>query len=150
MLKNFKSKFKNYFEKVMKTKKGLRSIALGFSIGAFITILPTPGLNILLGLLMIFLLPYISKYALFTAYFVFNGIVKTPIYLFALYLGTQLFGNKQELLLNTSLINLGTMFTKNFILGVLIVDIVLAVLSYHFVYHFVKYFRARLNNKENQ
>jgi hypothetical protein len=148
-ISKFKEKLKEHFIEILKTHKNTRSIALGFAIGSFITILPTPGFNILVGLLIVFLFPYVNKYALFTSYFVFNGFVKTPIYILALNLGYLLFGNGNPIIydsLRETIINAGIIF----ILGVLILDIIISIASYHVVYRIVEAYRKHEKSLQNK
>lgn len=147
VIKKFKRRFKEHFDEVLRTKRGLRSIAIGFAIGTFITILPTPGFNILLGLLIILIFPKVSKYALFTAFFVFNGIVKTPIYIGAIYFGKLILNDGFKIIWDGSILNTTMMLSKPFIIGILILDAIITVLSYHAAYHTVKIYRRRLKDK---
>lgn len=55
-------------------------IALGFSLGTFISVLPTPGFNILLGVAAIAIYPRMNRLALFAAMAIYNPIVMIPFY----------------------------------------------------------------------
>ena len=52
VVKNSK-KIREHFSEVIKIKRSPHSIALGFAVGTFLAILPTPGFSILLGLLIV-------------------------------------------------------------------------------------------------
>lgn len=144
----FIEKIKEHFIEILKTHRDTKSIALGFAIGTFVTILPTPGFNILIGLLIIFLFPYLNKYALFTSYFVFNGFVKTPIYILALNLGYLLFGTGKPIIYDTwieTFSNAGLLF----IFGVLILNIVISVSSYYVIHRIVETYRKHEKSLQN-
>lgn len=49
MVKSFKEKIMHHFHEALRIKKSPHSIALGFGIGTFIGILPTPGFGVLLA-----------------------------------------------------------------------------------------------------
>ena len=69
-------------QEIAKLKKEPHEIALGFAIGVFIGLLPTPGFNILLGLLAIFVYKQLNKLAVFGGMALFNPLT-TPFTLYA-------------------------------------------------------------------
>ena len=73
----------NYLEEVIRLKKTPEEIALGFAVGVFIGILPTPGFNVLLGLLTIFIWKKLNKFMLFAGMVLFNPFVSAPIIYFS-------------------------------------------------------------------
>lgn len=58
MIKKWTTKIKEHFQEIIRTKPSPHAIALGFTIGTFISILPTPGLNFALGLLEVKIVHY--------------------------------------------------------------------------------------------
>ena len=60
-MKNFKEKFKKRLEEVLEIKTSPHSIAAGFAIGTFIAILPTFGLGLFIGIILLFIFKRISK-----------------------------------------------------------------------------------------
>jgi len=81
------NKIKKYFKEVLEIKKTPHEIALGFAVGVFIGILPTPGINILLGILTIFIFKHLNKIALFGGIAIFNPLTTVPIIYYAHRLG---------------------------------------------------------------
>ncbi len=77
----------NYLEQVIKEEKTPHDIALGFAVGAFIGILPTPGISVALALLAIFIWKRLNKVAIFAGIAVFNPFVNIPIIYYAHLLG---------------------------------------------------------------
>jgi len=80
---NIKKRVIEYFEEVVRLKKTPHEIALGFALGVFIGILPTPGFNILIGLGLIFIFKKLNKIALFAGMAIFNPIVSAPVIYFS-------------------------------------------------------------------
>lgn len=77
---------KKKLKKLFNIKKSSHAIAFSFAIGTFISILPTPGLNILGVLLMIFLFPKLSKLASLIGLFIWRPIY-IPILAFSYAIG---------------------------------------------------------------
>ena len=69
-------------------------LAQGFALGTFISILPTPGLNILLATALLGLFKELNRMALFTALTVWNTLVVAPLYALSGKLGALLFTTK--------------------------------------------------------
>ena len=77
----------NYLQEVVKEEKNPHEIGLGFAIGTFIGILPTPGVSVLLGLLAAFIWKRLNKLAILAGIAVFNPVVNAPIIYFSHRLG---------------------------------------------------------------
>lgn len=126
-------KTERYLEKVIEIKHSPKAIAAGFAIGTFIGILPTPGLNILIGLLVVFLLPRISKIALFAAIILWNPIVSAPSYWLSYKIGAYLFAGAPVVKYNIEILNWAYEFSRRFLVGNVIVATTFSVISYFFV-----------------
>ena len=89
--------------------------ALSFSLGTFISLLPTPGLNILLASGLATGIKTLHRGALFAAIGVWNTLVVTPLYGLAYKLGIWWFGEMTaaEPTFMAQFIN----FSKSFLLG---------------------------------
>ncbi|MDP3917483.1 MAG: DUF2062 domain-containing protein [Nanoarchaeota archaeon] len=77
------SRIKKYFKEVLEIKKTPHEIALGFAVGTFIGILPTPGINIILALIIIFIFKHLNKIAIFGGIAIFNPVTTTPLIYYA-------------------------------------------------------------------
>ncbi len=64
---------------VVRDRAHPHDIALGFSIATFWSLLPTPGVSILLGLATAFFLVRISKLALISGFAIWNPLITVPI-----------------------------------------------------------------------
>ena len=93
MLRRVKEKLKRHFHEVARSRKSSHSIALGFAVGTFISILPTPGLNLILGLLVALIYEKINKYSLVISIFFWNTLTLSPIYILSFKIGDLLFGD---------------------------------------------------------
>ena len=136
--KKFRNKFSSYFKELLKTKTSPHSIAMGFSIGTFVAILPTPGLNILLGLLIVFIFKKISKFALFGAMAIFNPLVLTPIYVFSYKIGNVIFSSEPIVRYKFILLFQIYEFSRRFLVGNLFIATSISILSYFIVKKIVK------------
>lgn len=82
-----KNRVANYLEDVIKEEKTPHDIAMGFAVGAFIGILPTPGVSVALAFLAIFIWKHLNKVAIFAGIALFNPFVNIPIIYYAHLLG---------------------------------------------------------------
>jgi len=136
-----KIRLSKYFREVSRLKKTPHEIALGFSIGVFIGILPTPGFNILIGMLIILIYKNVNKLTLFGGMALFNPITIPPIVYFSNKLGRMfvkpldpsdpLYTILREFL-HTSL---------RILVGALIIASVVSIISYFVMKKFVKNFQ---------
>jgi uncharacterized protein len=143
ILKYIKLKFKHHFKEVIRSKTSSHSIALGFSIGTFIGILPTPGFNILLGMLVILILKKISKFSLIGAMVLWNPLTLAPIYFLSLKIGNFLFGDmpivKYDLLILDQIYH----FSRRFLVGNILIAVAASLLSYFIVKKIVDLHRKK-------
>ena len=131
--RKIKNKFKHHFHEVIRVKKSPHSIALGFSIGTLIAILPTFGLGALIGIIVILIFEKVNKFSLFIAFAVWNMLTLMPIYLLSYKIGEILFGTIPVYKFKIVLLNQAYNFTRRFLVGNFILAIVISVLSYFFV-----------------
>lgn len=66
-------------------------LAQGFALGTFISILPTPGLNILLATALLGMFKELNRMALFAALTFWNTLVVAPLYALSSKLGALIF-----------------------------------------------------------
>lgn len=144
----FKEKKKYYVDEIYRLNSTPHEIALGFSIGAFIAILPTPGFSVLIGVLIAILYKKINKYALFGALALFNPIMMIPLYTLSykigdLFLSTQPITTFEIIFLNTVLT-----YTKRYLLGAVIVASIGSTISYFIVKYLAKDYYKNLNKSK--
>lgn len=132
-LKKLRDKLKAYLLDVLRIKTSPHSIALGFSIGTFIGILPTPGFGVLIGLLVILIDRRISKLALFGALAFWNPLTLTPLYFLSYRIGDALFGTSHVTRYRIVLLNQVYNFTRRYLVGNLILAILFSISTYFLV-----------------
>lgn len=108
-------------------------IALGFTIGTLISILPTPGFNVLLGALVIAFYPHTNKLAVFGAMAFYNPIVMIPFYWASYALGGLLFTADPVVQYNVVILDEAVDFTRRYLVGNLIVAITTSAITYPLV-----------------
>jgi uncharacterized protein (DUF2062 family) len=79
-LRQLSQSIKRQWQTLIQTNDSPNSIALAFAIGTFISVLPTPGLNIPLATLLASLFKQLNRAGLLTAIAVWNALVVAPIY----------------------------------------------------------------------
>lgn len=148
MIKNLLEKSKRHFSEVLTVQTSPHSIALGFAVGTFISIIPTPGFNILLGLLAVFIYPKLNKVALFGAFLVWNPLLSVPVYTFSYKIGQALFGPMPVIRYELTLWNHAYHFTRRIIIGSLILGFITAMISYGVVRVSAQKYQERQNKKD--
>ncbi len=145
--KKYKDKLKHHFAQVLKTKNSPHEIALGFAIGVLIAVLPTPGISVLLGVLIILIYEKINKYSLFGALALFNPFFMIPFYYLSFKVGDLIFGTEPVLRFNIVFLNAVYNYTRRYLVGNLIVAVITSIMAYFiFKYIFIRYYKK--NNKK--
>ncbi len=107
------------------------SIALGFSVGTFIALMPTPGLNIALGFLVAFLFPSrVNRLALFGAIFLWNPLFTLPLAPIGYKIGGFLFQHEAPVDVNITLFRRAFHFTQKFLVGITILSTIISIVCY--------------------
>ena len=119
--------------KLLKQKKSSHSIALGFAIGTFIGIIPTPGISIILGLLIVLIYRKVNKYSLFIAILFWNTLALAPMYYLSYKIGDLLFGDLPLFEYNVPILNQIYNFTKRYLRGNFILAVSVSIASYFIV-----------------
>lgn len=143
MYKKFKEKLQIHFQEVLHIETSAHSIAMGFAIGTFISILPTPFINIWLGMLIVLIYPKLSKFSLFFAILFWNPVIITPVYILVNKLGNLMFGSVNIIKYNVVFLDNVFNFTRRFLIANILVAIVLSSTSYLVMLYFVKYLRRK-------
>ena len=138
MFKNYKNKIKKHFEEVIRIKTSPYSIALGFAVGTAIAVLPTFGLGVFIGLLVVLIFKKISKISMFAAFAVWNPLVLFSLYGLAYKMGDFLLTGIQSKTYSFWLWNQLFNYSRRFLIGNLILTILLTEASYVIVYYLAK------------
>ena len=118
-------------------------IALGFAIGTLISILPTPGFNLLLGALVITVYPHLNKLAVFGAMAFYNPIVMIPFYWASYQVGSLILGLNSVIHHDVVVISEAYDFTRRYLIGNLIVAVITSIVTYPLVREIVHIRRSR-------
>jgi uncharacterized protein (DUF2062 family) len=138
-----KKALKSYWHDVISIKTSPHSIAIGFAVGTFISILPTPGFNILLGLLAVFVYKGISKISLFGSMAVWNPITLFPIYLASYRIGDFLYGSVPVVRYNVVILDQIYNLSRRFLVGNVLLAVVVSVVGYFIVRFIAVWYLSR-------
>lgn len=111
-----------------------RELAGSFSIGAFITMLPTLGVGLLVFVVIAFLFDRVSKIALFASVVVFNPVVKWGVYVASFTLGVLLLGPVEGVGIGDVSLSAGPEIVTRLVVGNLILAVIATAISYVAVY----------------
>ncbi|MFC6615196.1 DUF2062 domain-containing protein [Halopenitus salinus] len=120
-----------------------REIAVSFSLGVFITALPTLGFGVAVFLVLAYLFKQLSKIALFASVIVLNPAVKWGVYGTSYWLGTRLLAPVPEEAMEAFTPVAGTEHLLRLWAGNLLLAIVFAVVAYVLAFRLVIEFRER-------
>jgi len=145
MLRKLRVKLKQHIRKVLQVKTSDHAIALGFAVGIYVSIIPTPGLNVLLGLLIVMVCKSISKISMLFALAIFNSFTLIPVYYLAYHLGDALLAPLPVVEFELEVYNIVYLFSRRFLLGNLLIASVIAPLAYYMVRVVLKRYRSLLS-----
>lgn len=143
MLKKIKNKLKKHFEEVIKVKETPHEIAMGFAIGTAIAVLPTFGLGIFIGILIILIFKKVSKISMFLAFAFWNPILLIPLAALSYSIGDFLLKGEPVIKFKIGLINQIFIYSRRFLIGNLIITIALTIISYYLIYFLVKKYQKK-------
>jgi len=125
-----------------------QEVAFSFSLGVFITMLPTLGTGLLVMVLLAFLFERLSKIAMFASVVVFNPVVKWGVYGASYSLGTALLGPAPGVSFSSLSLSAGPHILARLWLGNLILAVIAAVVGYVVGLRLVNEFRRRATEGE--
>lgn len=118
-------------------------VAISFTIGVFITALPTLGTGLLVFLALGALFKQLSRIALFASVIVLNPPVKWGVYTSSYWIGTKILGPVPDVSLETLSLAAGPDIVVRLWTGNLILAVIFAVLAYGIALRLVTEFRRR-------
>ena len=149
--RRIKEKVKYHFHEVMKTKRSPHSIAMGFAIGTLINVLPTPGFNVLITIIIMLIFKKLNKYSLLAAIVFWNPLTMSIIYFLSYGIGDLIFGHTPIINYNISHIQQIYEVSRRYLVGNIIVATIFTLTSYFLVkfvvieYRKIKDFREKIN-----
>ena len=143
MIRRIKNKIKHHFSEVAKVKTSPESIAIGFAIGTFIAVLPTFGLGIFIGLLVVLVFERVSKISLVAAFAVFNPAIEFALYALNYSIGYSILAGREVSEATVDIYNNLFIYTQRLFVGSVVTATVLGVFSYFLIYYSVKAYQKR-------
>jgi uncharacterized protein (DUF2062 family) len=130
MIGSQNQKLRKYVQDILRIKTSPHSIALGFAVGTLISILPTPGFNILLGLLVMLFVKRISKITLFGSMAFWNPLTLLPVYWASYRIGDMFFGSVPIVRYDVVILDQIYNFSRRFLVGNVLLALVISGSAY--------------------
>ena len=130
------------------SNKTPNAIALGFAIGTFIAILPTFGLGLTLGALILLFFHRVNKIWMLGAFVLWNPFVLVPLYRIGARLGEFIFTDKPLVVQQLSHWNQEILLTKRVFVGNTLLALQIAIASYVIIYLLLRYTRLSSQSDE--
>jgi uncharacterized protein (DUF2062 family) len=144
-------KLKRYIIAILISDKSDVSIALSYSFGTLIALLPTPGFSTAIGIGFIAVFKQLNKMAVLLSMLVWNGITIIPVYWLSFKLGTSISNSLPEINVKNEVLQQVLLYFKQFVLGNLALTIPIAIGSYFLAIVLLKWARkVRLRKTEQR
>ncbi len=130
-----KQKFVEFVQKLASDNSTPASVALGFTLGSFIAILPTPGFGAFLALSLTLVFKNINRLAVIVSVTIWNPLLLVPLYYLSYLLGSVLLARPINLQEEISLYEMLSQYTNAFLAGNIILATVISLISYVGVFH---------------
>lgn len=121
---------KSFFEELSNSESTPHEIALGFAVGTFFAILPTPGFSFFLGFLFAMVYKKVNKLSLFGSLALFNPIVNLPFYTLSYIIGDALYGTAPVVTFKIIFLDTVINYTRRFLTGAFIIALGMSVIGY--------------------
>ncbi|MEQ9364740.1 MAG: DUF2062 domain-containing protein [Leptospirales bacterium] len=129
----WKQRIRDHLREVLDLKTSPGAIAAGFTLGACISVLPTFGFGVFIGIVLTLSFKRISKIALFAGLAFWNPLTLIPLYSLSFVIGDAIFGDAAVKSFQIAWMNEVSTYTRRFLVGNFIVTGVIAVCSYWIV-----------------
>lgn len=131
LISKYKGQLYRFLVSLSNPQISSKRLALGFGVGTFIAILPTPGFGILLGIFVVFLFKKINKISMIFSFAVWNPLLLAPIYLLSYKIGALLFNpSSVSLPGNTGWFSEVLIYIKTYLFGNALLALVFSIISY--------------------
>ena len=121
-------------ERALAEKHSPREVAGSFSLGTFITMLPTLGTGLILFVIIVAITDRVSKIALFASVVVFNPVVKWGVYALSFSIGVALLGPVDGVSTSEVSMTAGPEIVLRLLVGNLLLAIIAMVVGYFVAY----------------
>lgn len=123
--------FKGHWQELTQLDASAQNIALAFAVGTFISVLPIPGIDLVLVTLLAALFKQLNRTAMIAALAVWNTFVVAPIYVLSHKVGTSI-----PLLADKNLF-------IGFLVGNLLLAVVITAVSYLIIQLSIDHYQTR-------
>lgn len=130
-----RQKFVRFVQKLAKDNSTPASVAMGFALGSFIAILPTPGFGAFLALSFTLVFKNINRLAIIVSVTIWNPLLLIPLYYLSYLLGSVLLARPINLQEEISLYEMLSQYTTAFLVGNSILAVIIALISYFGIFH---------------
>ncbi len=137
----------DHFQEVLRIKTTSQSIATGFAVGTFVSVLPEPGFAVLIAALIVLIFKKISKIAIFVSMAIWNPVALIPLYVASYWVGDRLLASQPLIEFNMTVLNRVYYFTDRFLLGNLVVAFVAAGICHVLVFAICEIWKKRKARK---
>lgn len=146
-LRRYRQRILREFQRSLEEDHSPKEIARSFSLGAFITMLPTLGTGLILFVVLVYLFKWINKIALFASVIVFNPVVKWGVYAASFSIGVLILGPVEGISTAEVSLSAGPAIVIRLLLGNLILAVIATVFAYVFAYRIaIAYDRSKLGD----
>ena len=132
--KNIRQTLVGFVQKLANENSTPTSIALGFTLGTFIAILPTPGFGAFLAISLTLVFKVFNRLAVIVAVTIWNPLLLVPLYYLSYRLGSVLLARPIDLHEELSLYEMLSEYTYSFLVGDIILALLIATVSYVGIY----------------
>ncbi len=136
-------RIKTELQRAFAEEYSTRETAGSFSLGVFITMLPTLGVGLVVFVFIAWLFDRVNKVALFASVVVFNPVVKWGVYAASFALGVAILGPVPGVSPAEVSLSAGPEIVVRLLVGNLILAVVAAVPSYFLCLRLVEAYQAR-------
>jgi uncharacterized protein (DUF2062 family) len=120
-----------------------QEVAVSFSVGVFLTALPTLGTGFIAFLVLAYLFKQLSKVALFASVLVLNPPVKWGVYATSFWLGNQILGPVPGISFDGVSVSMGGDVLVRLWTGNVILAVVFAAVGYVLAFRLINEYRRR-------
>ncbi|MDQ3535656.1 MAG: DUF2062 domain-containing protein [Bacteroidota bacterium] len=141
--KNIEYKVKRFLVEITTSKVSTHNLALGFAIGTFIAILPTPGFGVLISIFLIYSFKKINATSILFPFAVWNPLVLAPLYILSYKIGDLLFAAKATIESDYTFFYKFIYFCQTYLVGNVIVAVLFSIISYFVIFRVTELFKQK-------
>lgn len=121
LIEQIRYKFRRNMVAILKSHDSERKVAFSFALGTFISAFPTPGFSGFIVVLLAISFKRLNKFAMILSLLVWNTFTMIPLYWIAGLIGSFAFNHSETVLFKYAWLNTVIQFSKQFLIGGLIV-----------------------------